>query len=1245
MNLPINSNKNINFHQQLESLANASQSKHLMVAGEGELILVGIVRFVFETIKGWLGFYNRTGAAPVEYEFIRFLGKNALKGAILPQDLQLIEKIATKIGLIHGNETSEKNHAELNSLVQLIAKQILKNQIITASLFQESETSFYDSHKNSLKFIAPSLPIHAPTQIFQQVIESPKVNQEASREVQKEVLEKPLKNKVEIVDIKSSKEIEKPASNKSKIIKGLALGALLGLPALIGLASTLYKPATPPPPPQPDLPNPQSDVNASQSQPLPAQNHSNIPQEVCPILPFEPSLNITPEIPSPPIPSPQPSNALTVVTLPSTPISEIPPTPPVTPSAINRPLPLPIGKPRTLEIYNAPAIPKAPPFRPILALPPAPPKPTILEFSDEFIKPLNEESESPVSPIIEMPQPLIASSQPSEEVAVNISNNAMCEPEQIFDAYRPLQSYSWHPLPISLTNTSAAPKSKEDTPLSESDEAHQVNNSNGNKDSSPQLPEKSNENSYLGILGGAALAALSAIGLIRARKEKAQAQVPSAPSSSSLSSAAAASTSSSAPAPTANNLRKQRRNASANTYLGKLGLPPLSIDNENFKKLSKLLYDEEEDHPTPEPQSTPPQALTPPAPTLASSPLSSPTSTASSSPTTHVPPSSPPSLALSIDPSRSPSPIQGEPSPDTLNHKANVLAIINFGTDANEQIKSFGPRQLAKANGLNWLYGFFAGTSLDETVKVVDATLQKAKKDYDSAFQKVDRGLTRDGKQISRDTAEAIREYVEHYLIINNLTSAMHRILSVYVNRYPKKDHPGVADLENSCNTWMNQLLEVDGQYNKIATTLGIRTTRDNISHERAASNLEAYCANYCTGNVAKPLLATGLINEGKNLVHDIISGKKTSVDPTNANHEMAALQWYLMDAAIKKNQGFEEGAFVIDEGNDHRLYNYLLTHPQQKDRASSHFVGRSEVYKSPFHIIFESALHKGIDVFDGSLPAKKRTIDFALVDAFGQPGKKLLFIKPENYSPFLELDTEHPYDFAMHALEFVESQKRKKAGAGGDDQPGMQKERVPDNTKKAFQAILDCIKKYENIQQNEVEEVQSIARAFVESIPGLGRAVKAANAASSAVSSAASAVSNIFVKSDLEKALDQASKDAKKWGIAAMKAFLSTENLKKLKLKCFKNEAFVKEYTQLMETYKATRVGLDNLEQRTGREVFLTASDLGIPPAPLQASSSSSSSSSTLVQDASNLLQSPSPSRPIARLIDPLEGKQEKQS
>lgn len=264
------------------------------------------------------------------------------------------------------------------------------------------------------------------------------------------------------------------------------------------------------------------------------------------------------------------------------------------------------------------------------------------------------------------------------------------------------------------------------------------------------------------------------------------------------------------------------------------------------------------------------------------------------------------------------------------------------------------------------------------------------------------------------------------------------------------------------------------------------------------------------------------LIDKGKDLMAQIRNGivKKPSDKIEEAADQLAAITWFLMDAAIKKKQGFKEGTFVIDD-SDMLFYNFLRKSPPSilGKRSSSHFVERA-------------AEHFGLDVLNGKMPGQKRHINFALIDSRKPKEKILLYFKPENWSPFAS--TAWGSDILMHGFEYLASLRRK--GTDADDQPGMQKERVPHKTITTFIKIVGQMDS-RNIDKN--------------------------------------------CRFPLECALVE----AKRWGVAYMHDFIKTHFSSQPNLSS--------ELSSLLQDFSESISGLDNLEERTGREVCFSKEEL----------------------------------------------------
>ena len=164
---------------------------------------------------------------------------------------------------------------------------------------------------------------------------------------------------------------------------------------------------------------------------------------------------------------------------------------------------------------------------------------------------------------------------------------------------------------------------------------------------------------------------------------------------------------------------------------------------------------------------------------------------------------------------------------------------------------------------------------------------------------------------------------------------------------------------------------------------------------------------------------------------------------PARTKENLTALMWFLMSEALTKKQGFEEGAFIVEDKNN-MVHEYMSGFSDVYRRPSSHFKGRAP------------DLQLGVDIPSGKLPASKRTILFEAIDnpGYADLPKKVLFIKPENYSAAWT----KPYDAGMHGYEFVEAQYNKVVHPGSDDLPNMRKERIPKAELNEFSKLVSAL-------------------------------------------------------------------------------------------------------------------------------------------------------------------------------------------
>ena len=114
-------------------------------------------------------------------------------------------------------------------------------------------------------------------------------------------------------------------------------------------------------------------------------------------------------------------------------------------------------------------------------------------------------------------------------------------------------------------------------------------------------------------------------------------------------------------------------------------------------------------------------------------------------------------------------------------------------------------------------------------------------------------------------------------------------------------------------------------------------------------SKLDAYLSTW-TPNVSL-FEAQEYIQQGKALFKQIMQGEiikvaQTGLDPDSA---LTSLMWFFMHSALKKKQGHSHGSFAIED-EQNRLYHFLKHVPSCGDRASSHYIGRSEKWTGKSH-------------------------------------------------------------------------------------------------------------------------------------------------------------------------------------------------------------------------------------------------------------------------------------------------------
>ncbi len=161
--------------------------------------------------------------------------------------------------------------------------------------------------------------------------------------------------------------------------------------------------------------------------------------------------------------------------------------------------------------------------------------------------------------------------------------------------------------------------------------------------------------------------------------------------------------------------------------------------------------------------------------------------------------------------------------------------------------------------------------------------------------------------------------------------------------------------------------------------------------------------------------LYTEIVNDGR---HKFIANLKKQ--PKEYLQHISCFFSHLLKIAADKNQGFEEGTFLIQDP-DGAIHDFFSNHPHAYDRNSSHLIGYYKRHdKSKFGkntLLKEVSYMRGLDLVDDSFlgksinPTGKRHLLFSRVGDY-------TFIKPENWGTSI-------VDVLPHSYEFVIAQMR----------------------------------------------------------------------------------------------------------------------------------------------------------------------------------------------------------------------------
>jgi hypothetical protein len=205
-------------------------------------------------------------------------------------------------------------------------------------------------------------------------------------------------------------------------------------------------------------------------------------------------------------------------------------------------------------------------------------------------------------------------------------------------------------------------------------------------------------------------------------------------------------------------------------------------------------------------------------------------------------------------------------------------------------------------------------------------------------------------------------------------------------------------------------------------------------------------------------------IDKGYRVLNQVMSGQYDHLTNEETDGaDVVAVMWALFDASVAKDQGYEQGSFVVEDSNWY-LYNFLRGNQGADSRHSSHLSRATKL---------TNAGHYGIDILGsyqaGSpdwtpysssnpayvqqniLPAKKGTILFIPMQAGQNVGltTNQLFIKMEDHG----LKTW--YGYAHHAWDFVTGTC---LGIGVDPNEAARKERVDKNIAKRYQELVNTV-------------------------------------------------------------------------------------------------------------------------------------------------------------------------------------------
>jgi len=182
--------------------------------------------------------------------------------------------------------------------------------------------------------------------------------------------------------------------------------------------------------------------------------------------------------------------------------------------------------------------------------------------------------------------------------------------------------------------------------------------------------------------------------------------------------------------------------------------------------------------------------------------------------------------------------------------------------------------------------------------------------------------------------------------------------------------------------------------------------------------------------------------NEGVGLFQKIRKGEAIESTPEN----IRKICWGMMAHAISKQNGFENGTFVVDDPG-FRLFKAFTNCPGIYGRASSHFKTRAIPIPDG---LLKGWKHFGLNI--RNLPPNMGTVVIGKIQT--KDGRERVYIKCEPWGANPSLNTvENVMHFVGHSLDFVISQYRKARGT--NQAPGDRKEHMHPEDKNKIQKLI----------------------------------------------------------------------------------------------------------------------------------------------------------------------------------------------